>query len=538
MGKRLVAFFSFFILLAGGLIVRILFLSLSSEYVEAGNSQSSYTVTVASSRGKIYDCKMRSLAGGKAVFKAVVEPSAATTAKLMSMKNPDLIFDIEEKLKANRPFLIDVPDAGIDSEGIRVFKTVTRYAPTTPAAHVVGYMNGDGEGVSGIERAYDSLLQNFGGTLTARYTVNARGSSIKNTEPVITDTLHNSDAGVVLTIDTDLQLIAERAAKKYLKSGAIVLLEAETGKIRACVSYPDFSPKNVADYLDGEDSPLLNKAFASYDVGSVFKLLVAATALEDGISPDIIFSCGGHVTIGSNTFRCSRRAGHGNLDMRGAIAQSCNCYFIELSKQIGYEKLLAAAKKLGFGKKVQLGDNYFTSSGNLPDKGELALPSGLANFSFGQGTLQANPVQVASLILTIANGGEYLAPSIVEGVVNQSGEFIKKYPSSPKVFVWERETANDIKNFMVAATQEGTAKPGAPNILSSAAKTSTAETGMKKEGKKVLQAWYAGFFPAENPRYVCVVLAENGESGGATAGPVYKYIADNLTKLIFEEYEE
>ena len=526
MGKRIVVVFGVYVvamLLLAGWLMKVTF---SSEYVAAGAKQSSYTLTVSKSRGKIYDRNMNVIAGGAQSYRAAIEPSARSAANLMAHYDLSVLGDMEERLKNGRPYLLDVPDGSADGEGVTVFRIKERYSKTKSIApHVVGYINAEGNGVAGIERAYDSYLSGNFGELKIRYTVDARGTSLEKA-PIVTDTTNRSNAGVVLTLDSETQLTVQSALEKHVHSGAAVVMDVKSGDIIACASYPAFSQSNVAPFLDDGDSPFLNKAISDYDVGSVFKLVVAAAAIESGMEGFVCECCGG-VDIGGKKFYCSSKSGHGMMDMEHAIASSCNCYFIELGQALGGDKILAKAREMGFGKKIALAGDYFTSSGSLPDETEISLPAGLANFSFGQGSLMANPVQLAAMVNSIATGGEYVTPRIVIGTVNKNLEQKSTWNAAERKRVMQRSTAKKLSECMKATFEYGTARK---LNCDAAGKTGTAETGMRKDGEKVKQAWFAGFFPVDEPKYTCVVLAENGQSGAASAGPVFEEIANALVK--------
>lgn len=526
MGKRIVGVFFVYIvamLCLTGWLLRVTF---AQDYVEAGSRQSSYTLTVARSRGKIYDRELNVLAGGAYSYRAAVEPSPEAAAKLIGMTGETETVDLEEKLKSSRPFLLDVRDGSLRGEGINVFRIQKRYGEAESIApHVVGYLNGEGHGVSGVERAYDETLEDFSGELKIRYTVDAVGSSLE-TEPVVTDTTHDSDAGVVLTLSSGIQLAVQHTLERNKCPGAVVVMDPYNGDILALASYPSFRRDDIASCLDAQDSPLLNKSLADYDVGSVFKLVVAAAALENGMG-DFACECEGFVDVGGKRFHCSSKKGHGHTDMERAIACSCNKYFILLGKELGKEKLIKKAREMGFGRRIQLAENYFTSKGNLPDDDELSLPAGLANFSFGQGSLMANPVQLAAAVSCVANGGEYVTPKIVKGICDRSKTITKEWNGHAPYRVMSERTAEKIKDCMKSTMIYGTGRSLSLQYRA-AGKTGTAQTGMVKNGKKVTQGWFAGFFPIDEPKYVCVILAENAGSGAQNAGPVFAGIVRNI----------
>lgn len=530
MGKRVLGVFCAFILLFTAVIGRVVVIDTHSDYVHAAQTHSIYTVTLARTRGRIYDRSGQPLAGGLYGYKALVVPSAETSAALMRYLPSERFDAIRDALKGSFPFAVDVPDGTCESDGITVYRVPKRYSPATPAVHLVGRCGSNG-GESGIEYAYDDLLSAAAGELTVTCRVDAAGRSLAGARQTVTDTTARSASGVILTIDTTLQHIAEDAAGHYLESGAVVLLDADSSEILAMVSFPDYDRDRIADYLDDSRAPLVNRAIAAYNAGSVFKPVIAAAALENGLDPLEVYECTGAVTVGNHTMGCIHHTAHGSVALRDAIEHSCNTYFIHTAQQTGGDALLQMAQRLGFGESTALSDRYTASAGTLPSRETLRLPAELANFSFGQGKLTVTPVQVAGLFATIARGGIYLEPRVVRGLTDDGCHLTAPSPSPVPRSAMRQETAEILRECLRAAVLEGTAKAGASDRVTSAAKTGTAETGIVKNGRTINQAWYAGFFPYEQPRYVCVVLAEGGSSGGSAAGPVFKEIAERVMTI-------
>ena len=165
------------------------------------------------------------------------------------------------------------------------------------------------------------------------------GKPLQGIAPEIQNTLDEAKAGIVLSIDQQIQYIAEQAAKKYIDRGAVVVLEPKTGQVLAMVSLPDFQQDTLVEALDDERSPLLNRALCNYNCGSVFKIVSAAAALEAGVSLSESHTCTGSINVGGISFHCHNRLGHGVMSMVSGFAQSCNPYFIQLMQGVGGEAL-------------------------------------------------------------------------------------------------------------------------------------------------------------------------------------------------------
>lgn len=532
MDKRILALFSVFVLLCGIVMERILTIDAHMDYTQAARNHSSYTLTLARTRGKIYDRNGNPLVGGTSVYKAVVIPSAETSAALSRCLAPEEFTAVSDSLKGTFPFALDVPDGSCESEGITVYRVPQRYTGSRTAVHLVGYCGQNG-GESGIEAAYDDILANAAGELTVTCRVNAAGKSLAGARQQTEDTTFLSDRGVMLTIDFFVQNIAESAAAAHLERGAVVILDAETSEVRAMVSLPTYDREAIADVLHDERAPLVNRAIAAYNAGSVFKPVIAAAALEHGLNPEEPYECEGAVSVGSLTMGCIHHTPHGTVTLREAIALSCNTYFIHTAQETGAQPLLEMAQALGFGQFTPLSTRYTDAGGSLPSSDELTRPAALANFSFGQGSLTVTPVQVAGMMAAIARGGIYIPPTVVRGLTDEQRQLVTPEPSPPSCRVMRQSTAAYLGECLRASVTDGTAKAGATQTVTSAAKTGTAETGILRGGRAINQAWYAGYFPYEAPRYICVVLAEGGASGGGSAGPVFKEIAERITRAGF-----
>ena len=537
MEKRTVLLVSILLLGMSLLIVKLLTLTTETQYVETASTHGTYTLPLAETRGKIYDRNGYVLAGGSAVCRAVVIPSAETTAALFRSLDPETLASLEQtddlhtQLKGSLPFVITVPDGRCQSDGIRVYRVPVRYAPDDTITHLIGTCGGDG-GESGIEKAYDSWLRSASGRFRVTCRVNATGRSLNGAQQEVTDTTADSDRGVMLTIDHRIQTIAQSAASAHLQAGAVIVADVRTAEILAMVSLPTCRRNAVSDALNDPASPLINRALLPYNAGSVFKPVVAAAALENGCDPSAPCLCEGSMRIGQNVMGCISHQAHGEVDMNQALSHSCNIYFIQKAQQTGGEPILRMAEALGFGAPTRLGNHYEASAGTLPSAESLTRPAALANFSFGQGELTVTPVQVTAMMLAIAHDGLYREPTVVRGLTDGHGSMLSPSVPDETRQVMRPETAAVIRQGMRTAVEEGTAKAGAPDHTSAAAKTGTAETGIFRNGKRLNQAWYAGFFPYESPRYVCVVLAEGGLSGGGTAGPVFREIANRIGQIL------
>ena len=504
------------------------------ELAQAAQNQSTYTLEVARTRGMIYDCAMRPLVNAQTQARAAVLPSAQS-AQAMRRLIPDRD-ELFSRMEDGRPFVAAVPDAERealkDAEGITLFEVPSRYGKHPTAVHIIGHLQ-DGTGVYGLEQAYDAFLKENGGVLEARYNVDALGRALTDGGPELTSTMDNK-RGLVLTIDERIQRIAEYSARNYITKGAVVVMECDTGNIRACVSLPEFDPTQLTASFDAANSPFVNKAFATFSVGSGFKLVVTAAALEAGITPGVV-ECTGSVDVSGQVFHCNNRAGHGTMDLRGAVEQSCNPYFIELAREVGAARLRETALEFGFGEATPLAPGYGGAAGTVPSLATLKSPAALANFGFGQGELTATPLQLARMVSVFANGGLLVEPRLVEGISDESGTALaeREAGAAPTRIISEN-TANRVRELMLDVVEEGSGKRAKPQMGGAGGKTGSAQTGRyydEARENEIVEAWFVGFFPAEQPKYTVVVLAQGADSGSTYAAPIFKDIADAVMQL-------
>ncbi|MDR3643508.1 MAG: penicillin-binding transpeptidase domain-containing protein, partial [Clostridia bacterium] len=395
------------------------------------------------------------------------------------------------------------------------------------APHVIGYVNSDGDGVSGIEKAYDSLLKEAGGTITASFAVDALGRTLQGLSAEVNEE-KGSGSGVVLTLDKDIQAFTQQAALKYLKSGAAVVMDVKTGDILALSSVPEFSQNDVAAAISAANSPLIDRAFSAYDLGSVFKISLCAEAIESNIPTSMTVDCTGKIDVSGRIFRCEKLSGHGVEDMEQGLSNSCNIYFITLGRLLGGDKILDMAKRLGFGSTLELAPGLKPSAGVLPTAQQMKIPAALANFSLGQGNFMATPIQVARMISAVANDGLLPQARLVKGIVGADGKMTAIYAGTEPQSVFSSAISGELQQFLINTVDVGTGMPAKPDIGGAGGKTGTAQTGWVKNGKAIDEAWFAGFYPAQNPRYAIIVVSEAGKAGGTSAGPVFKQIADHL----------
>lgn len=505
---------------------RLFFISRNTEYA---STQSHVRVkAIDEKRGNIYDCNGELLVNSETETVLLVKPVKSTFSIISEIKGKDFV----KETLMNGFFTTvrtDSDKSNYNNPNIATVTTFNRYSDST-AVHLIGYTNSEGDGVCGIEKYYNNDIKKYNGRLSVAYSTDALGRMLVGEDTEIRNESYYKSGGINLTIDKSFQIITETALKNgNVSKGAAVVIDVNNGAIKAVASTPTYDRNDLESYLDDENLPFINRAFSAYPVGSVFKTVTAVSALESGIELETV-ECVGYTEKSGNKFYCNKRDGHGSVDFKTALAQSCNTYFIETGTQTGGEALLITAEKSGFGKEIDIGNGFTTDSGILPELKELNSDAAVGNLSFGQGKLTATPLQIAAFYCAIANGGIYNKPYIYSGYTDSDGERISAVQNNGKRIMSEY-VCNIIKEGMLETTINGTGKTAYSTLFESATKTATAQSGIYDEnGNEIKYSWFVGFFPYRNPSYVICIMKENGNSGGIDGAPVFKEISENIYK--------
>lgn len=525
-----------------------------AEYVAAAGQQSVYRLDVAKSRGTIYDCNLTPLTGQTTRLVAAVAPTIEAVGALESVTKGRYRQRLATALEDGKPFVMEL-DRYLEHDCVDLFSVPRRYQEDQLAPHVVGYLDSTGSGAAGVELAMNDALENHGGEITVYYQVDGLGRAIAGASRMVVDTLEPAGGGVAVTIDAEIQRLAEENAGE-LGRGAVVVTEVPNCEIRALVSLPDFDPGDIGTAAQGQDSPLINRAFCAYPPGSVFKLATAAAQLESqqktqepansGTTPaespvGPLFTCNGALNAGGMLFHCFDGTAHGVVDLKAALEKSCNGYFISAARALGGQTVLAMAYNLGLGQRQEFGRGLFSSPGILPEASDLENARALANFSFGQGDLAVTPVQLCGMMNAIAAGGQYSSPKLIAGQVNAQQELSPYQPVTDQtVQAMSPATAKTLRDYLISAAKRGTGSAGAPGNCASGIKTGTSQTGAYEGDKELSHFIYCGFICDKTgaPRYCVTVLRESvAEDKGATAR-VFRKITEGLAERANQEDEK
>jgi penicillin-binding protein 2 len=433
------------------------------------------------------------------------------------------------------------------------------------ASHVVGYLGevtrsqlardqyrdhrmGDLAGQYGIEMEMESFLHGRRGQRLVE--VDAVGRVLKlihKVDPVPGDNL-------VLTLDAKLQQVAQDALGDHV--GAVVALDPNNGEVLAMASMPTF---NQSDFVQGISTekwrellnnplhPLENRAVSGqYPPGSTYKIISAAAALEEGvIRPESIIPCSGAYPFGNRVFNCWRRTGHGSVNLKKSLKESCDVYYYEVGRRLGVDRLAHYAGKFGLGKKTEVGLAN-EKAGLVPDsewklrrfkipwqKGETL------SVVIGQGYNLATPLQLAQVIATTANSGIMYRPHLIKRITSAGGEVVKEFtPEIIGKLDFKPDTFPLIREALTAVVNEPGGTGGRSRItgIEVAGKTGTSQVVTLKRYQGVPKsklpyeyqdhALFVAFAPFDQPRIAVAAVVEHAGHGGAMAGPVVKKVME------------
>ena len=528
--RRIAALYGAVLLGFAVVVCRLYLTASNTSYAARAEGQSSVTLTLPAKRGGFYDCDGLPLTGLENTWYALCLPGESSYVRLYDAAGAAGQAQLYQRRNAAAPFLLQV-SRDVTDLGLYCYTVPRRYCFVPLCQHLIGYLDGEGKGVSGLEAALDDILAGSGVQDTIECAVTGQGRLVEGTQPVYTQAAGDG-AGVQLTISRPVQRAVEGVAAETMTTGCILVLDTATAQVRASVSLPGYDPENVSASLDAAGSPLLDRTLAAYAVGSVFKPVLAAAAIEAG-EDDLVVECPGYTVVDGQVFRCASGTAHGTVDLAAALEKSCNGYFIRLGQALGADAVLEAAQRLGFGQSVSVAGSLRGAAGVLPGRESLDSPGQLANFSFGQGQLLATPLQVAAMMNAIAADGVYRTPSFVLGTVDETtGREGEQVPQPAARQVFSADTARRLRELLAGVVTEGTGHEGAPVHGTAAGKTGTAQTGQfTADGQEKMNLWFAGFCPADEPVYTVVVLQDGQTDPACSSAAIFGQVCEALWLL-------
>lgn len=394
------------------------------------------------------------------------------------------------------------------------------------------YIRPELHGRAGLEKQYDEALTGTPGIQVVR--VDTQGFVHEQIGESAPATPGND---LVLTLDHKLQNAADRLLAEH--TGAIVVLEVDTGAVLAMASSPSYdlsrldSERYGAMVQDEKRRPLVNRAAnGAYLPGSIIKPLIAMAALEDDVvTADDTVVCPGVIRIGNASIHCWYRAGHGTVDMRGALEQSCNVYCIDVGMRTGLDQIRPFMLAAGFGRRPGI-DLPNAADGLVPSRpwarghwgrGWLAIDT--AYLSIGQGAIDISPLQAAVYTAAIANGGTVYRPFLVRDIRSPDGRLRHRTVPDPEgTLPISRKNLKVVQEGMqrVVYGANATARRVRNPHIELAGKTGTAEVGSREDRSH--NTWFICYGPVDNPRYAAAILIRDGVSGGQTAAPIARQL--------------
>lgn len=533
-------------------------------------------VPVAASRGAILDRSGSVIVSNRPSFSLAVIPQEVTDREgLLTQLSGLLGLDRAEmaerwdKSRGRAKYFPIVLSSNITRDQVEIveenrmrlpgveieMKPVREYAQGVLASHLLGYIGeisekeldsagleeynpGDYVGKNGIERALENELHGADGG--RQLEVDARGRVLRT----VSESYPTVGNSVVLTIDAGLQKQAELAFGD--QAGAAVAMEVNSGEILAFVSNPGFDPalfsgKLPADiwkeYLEDVRHPLENKALSGqYPPGSTFKIVTALAGLQEGAVNDASsVSCSGAYTLGTSTFKCWNKKGHGTTSLKKSLRESCDVYYYQLGEKLGVDKIAAAARdfRLGSAMGIELQNE---KKGLIPTAewkqkrfGTRWYHGETLPVAIGQGYVLMTPIQLASMIATVANEGTIYRPHVVKRVVDADGKPLRE--TRPEVLgrtSFSKEAYRLVKQGLYAVVNEpgGTGAMARLPDVRVAGKTGSSQVVKMRDGhnnsayKYRDHALFVAFAPFENPEIAVAVVVEHGEHGGSAAAPI------------------
>lgn len=418
-------------MLCAGMLVlcRVFWIAADQSYAASAAAQTVSETVLPIRRGNFYDRIGRPLTGVTPRWYALCIPGDSSYATLF----PFVPFAQQAQLYARRnsitPFLIEVED-DLSANGVFMVADARRYLPTPIARHLIGYLDGDGHGMTGLEKAYDDLLAAAGDAQAVLCTTTARGDLLAGTTPQVQTTARGTNTAITLTLDANIQRACEAIAAQNMSKGCIIVMQVGSGQILASTSMPEFDPDDIAASIRADDTSLINRSLSAFSAGSVFKVVLAAEAYAQGLDW-FTYDCTGSIQTAGETFRCALGRAHGTVNLRGALEQSCNCYFIALGQLLGGQAILNAAQSFGLGTPALLAPGLKSAVGELPSAADLQNAGSLASLSFGQGGLTVTPLQVTAMFNAVASGGVYHSPCIVSSITGGTQVPQSRSPQRP-----------------------------------------------------------------------------------------------------------
>ena len=579
--KKIWVVFVCCILMMSGLIGRLVYLMCfrSDHYYEKAKYLHERERDIKAARGKILDAKGNVLASNRTVCTiSVIHSQIKEPEKVIALLTQKLKMDeatvrkrVEkvssiERVKTNVEKSVGDEIRESNLAGVKVDEDYKRYYPYgSLASKVIGFTGGDNQGIIGLEVKYEDILKGEPGKILT--TTDARGVEIDK----LGETRQDPEEGksLILSLDANIQEYAQQAALKVMEEKqaervSILLMNPQNGEIYACVNVPEFDlndPFTLNEDLQAKldmreeqtieketeqtaaqiaaktkskrKQELLNQMWRNpcmndtYEPGSTFKIITMSAGLEAGVvTPNDRFYCPGYKLVEDRRIHCAKRIGHGSQNFVEGAQNSCNPVFIEVGLRLGVDRYYKYFRQFGLLDKtgIDLPGEAGTIMHQKKNMGEVEL----ATVSFGQ-SFQITPVQLATTVSSLINGGRRITPHFGVAVLNPDGTEGKKLEFPVKEGIVSEKTSKKVRGILETVVSQGSGKNAKIEGYSIGGKTATSQT-LPRSANRYISS-FLGFAPAENPQVLGLCIIHNPQGiyyGGTIAAPVIRSIFENI----------
>lgn len=566
--KKILVVFGCASLVLIGLIARLVYLMVfdAEYYQKMAQALHEREREIKAARGEIVDRNGVVLATNKTVCTISVIHSQIEDADLvvetlsaeLGLSEEEVRAKVEkvssmEKIKTNVEKEIGDRIRNYNLAGVKVDEDFKRYYPYDElGSKVLGFTGGDNQGIIGLEVKYEEYLKGTNGTILT--VTDARGIELEGVaedrvEPVDGETLQ-------ISLDYNIQAYCEQAALKVMEEKqadavSILLMNPQNGEILAMVNVPEFNLNEPYELNTGADTSAmtdeelqdaLNQMWRNgcindtYEPGSTFKIITSSACLEEGVvSLNDTFSCPGYRIVEDRKIRCHKVGGHGAETFVEGIQNSCNPVFIDIGLRLGAEKFYDYFEKFGLLSLTNI--DLPGEAGTIMHKREDIGTVELATMTFGQ-SFQITPIQMATTVSSIVNGGRRVTPHLGVAVLDENGEEIERFAYETKDGIVSKETSETMQMLLESVVSEGSGSNAYIEGYSIGGKTATSQTLPRSANKYI--ASFIGFAPADDPQILGMVVIHNPQGvyyGGTIAAPVLRSIYDNVLPYLGIEKE-
>lgn len=542
-----------------GLIGRLVYLMgfRSDYYYEKAQELHERERDIKAARGRILDAKGKVLADNRTVCTvSVIHSQIKEPEKVITVLSEELEMKEEEiRKRVEKVSSIERIKTNVEKEtgdaireyglsGVKVDEDYKRYYPYgSLASKVLGFTGGDNQGIIGLEVKYEEILKGEAGKILT--TTDARGVELKEMGEGREMPIPGND--LQISLDASIQEYVQQAALKVMEEKqaervSILLMNPQNGEIYACVNVPEFDLNQPFHLNTGQDTSglsqkkkqdLLNQMWRNpclndtYEPGSTFKIITMSAGLEEGVvSVNDHFFCPGYKIVEDRRIRCARRTGHGAETFVQGAQNSCNPVFIEVGLRLGVDNYYKYFRQFGLMEKT--GIDLPGEAGTIMHKKENMGEVELATVAFGQ-SFQITPIQLASTVSALINGGNRVTPHFGVTVRSSDGTKAQKIQYPPEKRIVSQETSETVRAILETVVSEGSGKNAKIEGYSIGGKTATSQT-LPRSANRYISS-FLGFAPAENPQILGLCIIHNPQGiyyGGTIAAPVIRSIFENV----------